>query len=456
MPETMAVFPTEYNVTRLFRLCFAAAIMVLFALPRAGSAASLVRDADIEHALGQIAAPVLRAAGLSPSQVGIYVVQDNQMNAFVLDRTAIYIHSGMILRMTRAAELQSVIAHEAAHIANGHLISRQANMQSARNVMALGTALSVAAGALSGSGAAAGGIAIGVASSAQRVFFGHTRAEESAADQSGMRYLAAAKIDTSGAVAVMELFAGQEALPTNRQDIYARSHPLSRDRLRTLKALAASYGKAGRPDPEADYWFERAKGKLSAFIRNPKWTFQRMDESPYPDVRAMREAVAWHRQNQTAKALAAMDRVRAARPRDPYYEELRGQILMESRNWAAAANAYGTALKLAPDNTLILAGYGRALVALDGQARLKQAVGYLERATARDWRNELAMRDLGTAYAKLGNMGMASLVTAERHAMRGRLKEARILAKRATDLLPRGSAGWRRAQDVLNTVADQE
>ncbi|MGB2201370.1 MAG: peptidase M48, partial [Pseudooceanicola atlanticus] len=65
---------------------------------------------------------------------------------------------------------------------------------------------------------------------------------------------------------------------------------------------------------------------------------------------------------------------------------------------------------------------------------------------------DLALRDLGTAYAKLGNRGMAALVTAEGHALRGRTKEARILAQRAADMLPRGSAGWRRAQDVLNAV----
>ncbi|EAQ03345.1 peptidase, M48 family protein [Pseudooceanicola batsensis HTCC2597] len=440
----------------MFRPLLMAVVLVLALGPRTVAAATLVRDADIEHGLTQLAAPILRAAGLSPSTVGIYVVKDSQMNAFVLDRTAIYIHSGMILRLTKASELQAVIAHEAAHIANGHLTRRYANMQAARNVMALGAALSVAAGALTNQGEAAGGVALGVASSAQRVFFGHTRAEESAADQSGMRYLAAAGIETSGAVSLMELFAGQEALPVRRQDIYARSHPLSRDRLRQVKALAVSYGKPGKPDPVADYWFDRLKGKLSAFVRNPKWTFQRYKESPYPDVRAMREAVAWHRQNRTGRALAAMDRARAARPGDPYYDELRGQILLESRNWAAAANAYGAALKRAPRNTLILAGYGRSLVALGGTQRLKQAVGYLERSTARDWRNNLALRDLGSAYAKLGNTGMAALVTAERHAMHGRTREAEILAKRAADLLPRGSAGWRRAQDVLNAVEHAE
>ncbi|GGE26777.1 peptidase M48 [Primorskyibacter flagellatus] len=454
--DNLSTLPRQHNVRSHIRPVLLILALVFATFPRNLPAASLIRDADIEHALGELASPILRAAGLSTSRVGVYVVNDNNMNAFVLDPTAIYIHSGMILRLTSAAELQSVIAHEAAHIANGHLVRRATNMQATKNVMMLGMALSAVAGVASGRGDVASGVAIGMTSSAQRVFFGHTRAEESAADQSGVRFMAVAGVDPQGAVKVMELFAGQEALPASRQDVYAQSHPLSRDRLRQLKVLATKYSKGPRPDPQADYWFDRAKGKLSAFIRNPKWTFQRLNDSPAPDVRAMREAVAHHRQNQTKKALAAMDRARAARPGDPYYEELRGQILLESRNWGAAANAYAAAMKGDPRNPLIQAGYGHALLALGGADRTRQAIPYLERAVASDWRNSMALRDLGTAYAKSGNPGMGALVTADAHAMNGRTKEARILAKRAADLLPNGSAGWQRAQDVLNAVEDAE
>ena len=43
-------------------------------------------------------------------------------------------------------------------------------------------------------------------------------------------------------------------------------------------------------------------------------------------------------------------------------------------------------------------------------------------------------------------------LTRDLASLRGRTKEARILAQRAADMLPGGSAGWRRAQDVLNAV----
>ena len=44
---------------------------------------------------------------------------------------------------------------------------------------------------------------------------------------------------------------------------------------------------------------------------------------------------------------------------------------------------------------------------------------------------------------------MAAVVTAERYALLGRMEDAGLHAKRAVALLPRGSAAWRRAQDVL-------
>jgi predicted Zn-dependent protease len=160
-------------------------VSVMLAAP--ARAVTLLRDPDIEHALRALGAPVLRAAGLNPDRVDILVIDDASMNAFVIDADSIFIHSGLMLRMTTPAMLQSVIAHEAAHIANGHLMRRPLNARSARTAAALGTALAAAVGAAAGSGEFVAGAAAGIQGAAQRSFFAHTRAEENAADSSGMR-----------------------------------------------------------------------------------------------------------------------------------------------------------------------------------------------------------------------------------------------------------------------------
>ncbi|THH38952.1 peptidase M48 [Aliishimia ponticola] len=423
-----------------------ALLMVTLALP--AHAVTLLRDADLEYGLKQIATPVLRAAGLSPTRVKILIVDDGTLNAFVVSQDAIFIHSGLIGKLTSARQLQSVIAHEAAHIVNGHLTRRLTNLRAARTAAGLGVALAAVAGAASGNGGAAAGIALGAQNSAMRSFFRHTRAEESSADQSAISFLRSAGIGTQGMVEVMQIFRGQEVLAEHRQDPYARTHPLSRDRLRAINA-AVSQDKELPDDKTAAYFFARVKGKLTAWQRAPKWTLRRAKESGYADVRAIREAVAYHRQSQTKKALKAVDSALAPSPNDPFLHDLKGEILMDSRNFSASAASYARAVQLAPRDALVLSGYGRALLA-SGQP--KAALGYLERARGIDYRDGHMLRDLATTYAKLGQTGMAALVTAERYALRGRLDDAGIHAQRASDLLPVGSGPWQRAQDVLSAA----
>ena len=421
-------------------------MLVAGMLAQPARAVTLLRDPDIEHALKKVAAPLLKAAGLGTTRMDIMLIDDRSLNAFVVDSANIFIHSGLLLKMDSAAMLQAVIAHEAAHITNGHLARRPVNLRNARTASGIGMALAAAAAVAAGAGEAAGVAAMGASNTAMRMFFVHTRAEENAADETGMRYLARAGVDPRGMVKVMDIFRGQELLSSARQDPYARTHPLSRDRLRVIKRLAEAYGDSARQEPETEYWFQRAKGKLSAFKRDPGWTLNRVGETGFADIAAMREAVAHHRRSDLARAAAAIDRAITARPADPYYHELKGQIMIENRRFGAAVTAYGKAVDLAPENALILGAYGRALLAAD---QVGQAVRYLERARARDGRNARVLRDLAQAYARQGNNGMAALVTAERYAMSGRLPDAGIHAKRASGLLPRGSTGWRRAQDVL-------
>ncbi|MEL0436421.1 M48 family metalloprotease [Phycobacter sp. K97] len=406
----------------------------------------LLRDADVEYALNRLAAPVLQAAGLNAKRMKILVVNESSYNAFVLDSQTIFIHYGLILKSHSPEMLQAVIAHEAAHIANGHIARRMQNMRSAGSAAGLGLALAALAAAAGAGGEAASGIAIGTQSSALRGFLSHTRAEESSADRSAAGYLSRAGVSPKGLVDLHQTFAGQEVLSARHQDPYMRSHPLSRDRIRAAQAYVASHGDLSAPNPEADYWFARLRGKLSGFIRAPKWTLRRAGEEAHKDIRLMREAIAYHRLKNRKKALAAINAAISLRPADAYYAELKGQILMENREWNAALSAYQSAVSLAPRDPLILASYGRAQLAA-GQP--KAAIQTLEKSRGIDFRNSFLLRDMAQAYAQTKQTGLAALVTAERYALQGRLDDAGIHAKRATALLPTGSPAWRRAQDVL-------
>ena len=409
----------------------------------------LIRDAEIEYALAQVARPILAQAGL-PSSTKIYIVNDNAMNAFVANARAIFITSGLLMRLETADQVQAVIAHEAAHIVNGHLTRRPAAIRSAQNTARLGLILAAAAAA-AGGGSAGFGVLAGTSSAAQRSLFAHTRAEEASADQSGLRFMAAAGTDPQAAREVLELFRGQELLSANRQDAYAQTHPLTRDRIRAVEGFAAAVTPRTSDRSATDYWYARANGKMTAFLRAPGWTLRRAGQGS-DEVSVMRRAIAHHREPDQRRAMALVDALIAARPNDPYYHELRGQFLLESGQPAAAASSYDRAVRLAPDAPLIRAGLGRALLAA---GRTSDAVNVLERARADDGFDPRMLRDLAVGHARLGNTGLASIATAERFAATGRLADAAIHAQRASGLLPRGSSGWLRAQDILRVAPAQ-
>ena len=427
----------------LKRLCL---MLMALCLASAAQARGLLRDPDIEYALGRLAAPILAAAGLNTGGVRIVLVNDREPNAFVLDNNHIFIHSGLILKLENAAQVQAVIAHEVAHITGGHLVRRATNMQSANITTALGIALSGVAMA-AGAGEAAPGIALGMAGTAQRVLFGHTRAEEAAADQAGIRYMAAAGVPPEAMLEVLDIFRGQEVLAESRQDPYARSHPLSRDRLRALRGYAAASKVTRNSDAEADYWYARAKGKLEAFTRPPSFTLSRVKASDTSDIGLMRRAVALHRKPDQKAAIATINQLVATRPNDPYYAELQGQILLESRQFTAAVAAYRRAAAKLPREAQVQAGLGRALLAT-GDATA--AVKALDAARAREPWDAGTLRFLAQAYAQTGNQGMATLTASEARLLSGDPKAALPLAKRAAAALGHGSVGWRRAQDVID------
>ena len=409
-------------------------------------AAGLLRDSDIEEGLSQLAAPVLIAAGLSPVSTKILVVNDDRLNAFVIDRRHIFLHSGLILRSKTPEMLQSVIAHEAAHIANGHIARRKQALQLTRNAANFGTALAVAVGAASGSGQAATGIALGIRGSATRKFLSHSRAEESSADQSALGYMVRSGINPMGMVDTLDMFVGQENLIVGRQDPYVRSHPLTRDRMRSVETMAMAHDDLPS-DPGMVYWHARVVGKLSAFQRAPSWTLGRVKDSHSEDIKHMRSAIAHGRAGQLNLAIKAIDRAIAQRPNDPFYQDLKAELYMRNRAFSQSARAYKKAHDMRPKDAIILAGYGRALLA---DRQFSQALDILERARVRDFRNSALLRDLGVAYSKLGKNAMASLVTAERYALQGRIKDAKVHANRAAAGLPVGSPSWQRAQDVVD------
>jgi predicted Zn-dependent protease len=415
-------------------------------------AAVLIRDAEIERTLRFVARPILQKAGLPVSSIRIFIINDRSMNAFVVGGNNIFINTGLISRLKNVEMLQAVIAHEVGHITGGHLAQRAVGVGNAKTAVGLGILLGIAATA-AGSGNAGIVIAGSAAQASQRSLLAFTRSQEASADQSGARFMAAAGINPQAAVDVLNIFRGQEALSVGRRDPYAVTHPLSTQRITNLKSYVAAFrNQPSLQVPGVDYWYARMRVKFGAFIGNPTQSLRRLQKSDKSELAVLTRAIAYHRLPDLKKALSNINALTRMRPKDAYYQELKGQILLESGKAPAAVSAYQSAVKLAPKEPLILAGLGRALLATNTRSNNKRALSTLRQARTRDPHDGRMLRDLAMAYARAGQNGMASLVTAERYALSADFKQAALHARRAEGLLPAGTSGWLRAQDILGAA----
>ncbi len=427
------------------------AATVSFALALPAQARTFVRDAEIERTLRMMSEPIFRAAGLGTTDVRMFILLDPSMNAFVAGGRNMVLYTGLLRELKEPETVMGVIAHEVGHITGGHLARRQIAARDLSGPAMIASILAAAAAAVAGAPQAGMALALGGTQAAQRSLLAFSRAEEAAADQAAVAYMNRAGVDPEGMLAILRLFKGQEVFQSGRIDPYAQSHPLSSERIALLEERIAASPARGQPaSAEIHYWHARMRAKLDGFTDRPERVLARLELETEPDseLNLYRRAIALHRRSEPEAALRAVDRLIARRPNDPFYTELKGQILYESARPAEAVAAYRQAARLAPDEPLIAGWLGRALLASGQPGADAEALRILESAVRDDPGEPGVLRDLAQAYARAGRDGDAALATAERLALLGDAEGAVRMARRAMDLLPTGSPGWRRADDI--------
>src|SRR5260221_3356742 len=142
------------------------------------------------------------------------------------------------------------------------------------------------------------------------------------------------------------------------------------------------------------------------------------------------------------------DRLLAAAPSDPYFLELKGQILLEAGQPMEALAPLRRATELTNNQPLIATTFGHALIATEDSKNFAEAERVLKAAVARDRENPFAWYQLGVVYAANGDLPRARLASAEQQVMELHMKEAMASAESAEAALPKGSPDWLRAQDI--------
>jgi len=440
--------PAYFAVT----LAFAAALWCKPADAQAPKS-SFIRDAEIEETIRVFTTPIFKAAGLNLSAIKVHLVNDKALNAFVAGGQQLFLNTGLLMRGTSAGQVIGVIAHETGHIAGGHLSRIQEAMKnsSAQSIVAfvIGAVAAIGTGRPDiGQAVISGGSHVGM-----RSFLQYNRTQEGAADQAAVRFLDAAALSSRGLLEFMEILGDQELLSPNRQDPYVRSHPIAFERIQFLMEHVAQSPYSDRPMPPNFETLQlRMRAKLHGFMDTPAVTLRRYKASDDSLASRYARAIAHYRTPDLDKALPLINSLIAQHPTDSYFHELKGQMLFESGRIEEALVSYGMATRLLPHAPLLRAGLARIQLELGQPALLEPAIANLRAVLRKEKDTPYFWRQLAVAYGRNGQMGQSALAMAEEGMTKGDLEAARHHAARAQKLLPHGSTGWLKAEDVLSTA----
>ncbi len=438
-------------------------LVVLVIAPQNSSAQSLstIRDDEIERYLQNIAKPVFKAAGLNADHIRIIIINDPMLNAFVAGGQNIFINTGLLLESDNPEMLIGVVAHESGHITGGHLIQKASRMESAGIESALGYILgiaSIAAGAPPEAGIA---IAQGGQHIAQRGYLKHSRTQEEAADQAALGYMRQVGASPDGLIQLLEKFHTEHTFYYNDISPYIMTHPLSSDRIEHLRNASREWQANEENIAENHIWLDdlhkrhsRVTAKLSAFLKEPKDILKKLKHADENIATRYARAIAYYRIPDMDSALREIDSLIDNFPDDPYFHELKGQMLFENGRIDESIASYRRAVELLPDAPLPTLQLAVAQIATEREELYADAAGILEQVLVKEPKNVIAWRQLGIAYGRMGKLGKSYLALAEEASLLKNNDDAEKYIELARKHLPEGTPAALKAKDILDSLED--
>ncbi|MET0155645.1 MAG: M48 family metalloprotease [Rickettsiales bacterium] len=430
------------------------AFFLAFAWTPPASALEIIRDAETETMISELATPLFRAAGFDADAIHVYIVRDDAINAYVAEGKNIFLHTSLLLFDDDPTVLAGVVAHELGHIRGGHLVRRKESAKDLTAGAALGYVLGLATGALAGP--AAGTAILGASQHVLgREMLREGRGHEDAADRAAAEFMSKAGYPPDGLIKLLSYLQSQESASPERVDPYTVSHPLSAERLAHIKDYERA--KTLSPDlPRLRNAYRFVHAKLTGFLEDPEYVVARYHpDNPAGEKIDLPEkygsAVGYFRQSRFDEAFSALASLPANVPNAAFVEELKAQFSFESGYIDDAVRLYGRASSMRPDISLLKAQYATALISAANEKNdpgLQKAVDMLIDARLKGETSRFILKELGVAYGKMENVGQANLYLAE-WAIAGKdVKEADTFLKLAEKRIDPGTPADVRLRDV--------
>ena len=194
---------------------------------------SLIRDTEIETFIKEISKPILISASLNPDDINFYIVNDNNINAFVTGGQNIFINTGTLISFDTPDAVLGIIAHEIGHISAGHLAQFNEKIKGTQSI-GIGSILAGVGAMLAGIPELGQAIIFGGLQIQQQNLLKYTRGQEEMADDLAVKYLHNNTLSANALLHSMNKFYQSELGYSNDIEYYL-THPLSKNRKRLEK-----------------------------------------------------------------------------------------------------------------------------------------------------------------------------------------------------------------------------
>lgn len=425
---------------KIFAILFSCLIMF------SANSATLINDTETEKQITEIILPIARAAKIPDNRLKIYIVRDDDFNAFVRGGEDVFIYTGLLKRIKDPNALRAVVAHEMGHTIGGHMVQMSDRMQSEMMrtmiIQALGIGLMVAGGNPS----AGTGIMAGATGIAQQSMLSFSRDEERIADDMAIDLMVKAGYDPNSLTDVFEQMRDISGEFENRVNPTRINHPLTSERITNAKTKISRLKNIPKQKnvKSENQAYETLRAKLIGYIDTDKNVLAKYPYKDKSDAGIYARAIANMRSGNLDTAKTGTQTLITRNPSNPYYYELLGDIEYQYGHYDDSIVAYEKALELSNNAPQI-----ETALALVLSERKKP--NDIERA------NTLCKKVVLTEpsplsywiLARVNDSGISDWAMAEFYKMNGDNKNAKKYAKLAQKKLPKDSPEYIKSGDIL-------
>ena len=420
----------------------------VFLIAGNANAATLINDTEIENKITEIILPVARAADIPEKRLKVYIVNDDDFNAFVRGGEDVFIYTGLLKQIKNPNALRAVVAHELGHTIGGHMVQISARMHDemvrTMIIQALGVGLMVAGG----NPTAGVGVMAGASGIAQQSLLSFSRDEERMADDMAVDLMVKANQDPNGLIEVFEQMHDITGEFEKRVNPNRINHPLTGERINNAKSKIGKIKKTPKKTASVvareNSEYEMLRAKLIGYLNTDKNVITQYPYSNKSDAAIYARAIANMRAGDLTAAKTGTQTLINRNPNNPYFYELLGDIEFQFGAYDDSVNAYEKSLKLSKNAPQI-----ETALALVLSERNKP--GDKERAT------ELCKRVIlkepsPLAYwilARVSEGAVADWAMAEFYNMNNDIKNARKYAKLAQKKSKKDSPEYIKSDDIL-------